>query len=251
MLSTLNGLESLSNIPGKLTILSNNVITALSGLDNLASIGGELKIENNVSLSTLTGLESLISIGECLTIKGNTMLNNLAGINNLTSIGSCFDPGEGRSANRFNNVAITIGGLYEYEGNGNLYDFCSLSSLVASVEVSENALVIGQNLYNPTYTQIQDGNACANAALSVNEESINKINIYPNPVSDNLYIDFSGNSNLNKINLEIYDVTGKLVTSYSNIQQLTINLRTLSKGVYFYLLKDENSIIKNGKLIKN
>ena len=253
ILSTLNGLENLSNIPGTLNISFNNAITTLVGLDNLSNIGGELRIENNISLSTLTGLESLTSIGECLTIKGNIMLNNLDGINNLTSIGSCFASGEGRSANNFNNVAITIGGLYEYEGNGNLYDFCSISSLVTSTEVSENELVIGQNLYNPTYTQVQDANTCANASLSINEYLIDEINVFPNPVTEKIIfkIDEQLIHNQQDLKLSIVDLTGRKVIRNLELQAETkIDVSTLFNGMYLYTISNNNTILKSGKLIK-
>ena len=252
VLNSLTGLEGITSLPGALEISFSNALSDLTGLDNVASIGGELRINNNASLTTLTGLEALTSIGECLTIKSNTSLNDLEGLNNINSIGACFSYGAGRNNNSSSSIAITIGGNYSYEGNGSLYDLCALSSLIASVEVSESEVLIGNNLYNPTYLEVQDNVTCANATLSVDESIYEELNIYPNPVTEvlNIKIPDSASLNPNSTSFEIYDVTGKLVMNIEDVLNNKINVSELNTGVYFYILKASNSIVTNGKIVK-
>jgi uncharacterized delta-60 repeat protein len=79
--------------------------------------------------------------------------------------------------------------------------------------------------------------------LSVDENEINKIEIYPNPVKEKIYL-----SNITESEYEIFNILGNLVSKgKSGINEISVN--TLSKGVYILKLKNrENSITK--KFIK-
>jgi hypothetical protein len=70
--------------------------------------------------------------------------------------------------------------------------------------------------------------------------------IYPNPLSQNgvLYIGGAGSNNMN---VDIYDLKGKLVKSYKNING-DINCVDIESGVYMVRF-NENDIIKNIKLL--
>ncbi|TVZ55025.1 putative secreted protein (Por secretion system target) [Lutibacter sp. Hel_I_33_5] len=95
------------------------------------------------------------------------------------------------------------------------------------------------------YIRIDDFKLSTNAILSVANNGINTVTIFPNPAKN--YISIEGAKDLNSI--EIIDLNGKIVISKKGDFK-KIDISALSKGVYFLKLRKENSI-KLQKLIKN
>ena len=96
-LTSLIGLESVEYVGGDLGISVNRSLTSLAGLNNLESVGGRLDIEHNDFLTSLASLENITSIGEDLEISYNFSLTSLAGLNNLKSVGGRLDISINRS----------------------------------------------------------------------------------------------------------------------------------------------------------
>lgn len=88
--------------------------------------------------------------------------------------------------------------------------------------------------------------------LSVNEFYTVQYSMYPNPANNTVYVQF------NKIVTEtlvvsIYNVQGKLVrktNSITNNNKVSINVSTLSQGMYFIELQGESFIMKEKLIIK-
>lgn len=78
-------------------------------------------------------------------------------------------------------------------------------------------------------------------STSLIENSINSINVYPNPAIDQITIE--GSSNLTG---NIIDQSGKVVLSFISNK---VDISELSKGVYFINILD-NETISTQKLIK-
>ena len=91
-------------------------------------------------------------------------------------------------------------------------------------------------IYNVSVNQLL--NITEGETLSTNESKLNSINLYPNPVLDNLYIEST-----NLINrILIHDIYGKVVLTHIPNQLLTIlNTESLSHGVYFVDISGENT----------
>ena len=92
-LDSLDGLECLAGIDGKLSIGSpggTEHLKSLDGLRNLVKVGKDVIISTNKSLTTLQGLEKLSSIGGGLIIQGNYVLKNLVGLGGLETIPEKF-----------------------------------------------------------------------------------------------------------------------------------------------------------------
>ena len=95
--------------------------------------------------------------------------------------------------------------------------------------------------------EVEDVIMTANSIVSVNEID-SKIKIYPNPANQIVNI-----NSLNRIeNINIYSVIGKKVLSFNNVNTVNyeINVKNLTKGIYFIEVTDHdnNKILK--KLLK-
>lgn len=122
-------------------------------------------------------------------------------------------------------------------------------------------LHINQEVFNFTITNESDGNKIltitnkagdkviySNAPLSINELSINKIQISPNPVRERLIIQ---NTDSKKLNIKINDVNGKqLFSKKLNSDKSEIYFTNYPKGIYFISFELEGKIIKTEKIIK-
>ena len=70
------------------------------------------------------------------------------------------------------------------------------------------------------------------------------LNIYPNPASDNIYIENTQNIIINSIS--IFDVYGKLISEIKSVENNLINISYLNTGIYSFMIS-----INNGeKLVK-
>ena len=69
--------------------------------------------------------------------------------------------------------------------------------------------------------------------LSVDEQSINAIKMYPNPAKNSLTFDVLNSSNQIEF-ITIHDVQGKLVTTHSSFEEqlITISTESLTSGIY-------------------
>ena len=82
----------------------------------------------------------------------------------------------------------------------------------------------------------------------VNNETIN---IYPNPVSENLYIDIARDENI-KYSIILTDITGKVLLKKDYAYENNIlDLSQTSGGVYFISITSENRIIYTNMIYKN
>jgi len=83
------------------------------------------------------------------------------------------------------------------------------------------------------------------AALSANNYETSSLKMYPNPTNDLLNFDTTDQIK----NIDIINVIGKTVKSFSNQSQ--VNISSLNSGVYFAKVKFENNTYITRKLIKN
>jgi hypothetical protein len=90
--------------------------------------------------------------------------------------------------------------------------------------------------------------------LTSNEETSNKdieINVFPNPVKEELTISFEEYDTRTDAKLELYDTMGRLVyTQKWNYPYQTLNIAVLQSGIYFYSIHLGNKKVKIGKLVK-
>lgn len=90
------------------------------------------------------------------------------------------------------------------------------------------------DIINPTLVTCQ--------VLNTYEANTNiPISIYPNPVTDNLFIQNNSNSEIE--NISILDITGSVILKIKN--STSINLEKLSKGVYFIKIYSNGTTYTN------
>lgn len=79
------------------------------------------------------------------------------------------------------------------------------------------------------------------------------INVYPNPTSDNITIDFNSRSGTN-LKLKLFDAQGKLLINEkakSEIKTKILNLQNFSKGIYILnIYSDHGKLVKSYKIEK-
>jgi len=88
VLSDIDGLSSLVEVTGGLSVTGAAQLENLAGLGNLETVGGSVLIAGNALLDSLAGLETVETIGLHLSVTDNPVLNDMLMLtNNLSSIG--------------------------------------------------------------------------------------------------------------------------------------------------------------------
>lgn len=96
--------------------------------------------------------------------------------------------------------------------------------------------------YNTNY------NYCYANNIGINDFENPKISVYPNPITDNLFIE----NILNKDSqLQIFDVYGRLVFNQNLIEQNnTISVSNLKRGIYYVEIYNKNNKVFTKKISK-
>jgi len=99
-----------------------------------------------------------------------------------------------------------------------------------------------------TFAVYQPDTAKSCNYIYVGIQSINNSNsfkMYPNPTSDQLFIDAN---TTDKLNVDLFDVNGRHVFSASVMDKTNINVATLNEGVYSLIIKTADRVT-NKKLV--
>jgi len=218
-LISISDLSNLTSIGGDLWIVCNYVLPGLNGLDSLSSIGGDLWILLNHALTSLNGLNSVDSIGGNLWIEDNDKLTSLTGIGNINA-GSITDLNI-----RFNDT---------------LSD-CAVQSICNYLSSPNGITWIYYNALG-CYSQAEVNSAC-NAGSNNELWQNNEIDIYPNPTSDMISIDFG--KAIKEVAVTVKNIIGQTIFSKQYNTTNLINLEISdSPGIYFLeILTNENKSV--------
>ena len=89
---------------------------------------------------------------------------------------------------------------------------------------------------NGSYSSGARGGFSSNGTLNIDDNNVSKLAIYPNPASDILNI-----QNAESSTIQIFDITGKLLISRSNISNnAQIDVASLTTGTYFVKIANGN-----------
>ena len=111
VLTSVDGLSSLTSVGGNLWIQNNSQLTNLDGLAALTGVGGTLAILYNDALININGLSGVIRVGGTLSILENTVLTNVDGLSTLTSVGGSEHSHERSLDIRGNDSLTNLNGL--------------------------------------------------------------------------------------------------------------------------------------------
>ncbi len=114
--------------------------------------------------------------------------------------------------------------------NGNGDNKCLIWNVFAKRGVGVNASAGSKTNIND---QVEDFTVPAECAMATSETNATKsISIYPNPAKNEFFLNIKGNI-LGKVNVEVYDASGKLVSSQKVDAKEAISTQNLANGVYF------------------
>jgi len=122
---------------------------------------------------------------------------------------------------------------------------------------SINPLIIGNDsLYRSGIEEVFVAKLCNHDIIeSVTEiGSTKEFILYPNPFDDKLTASprtaSGGRGDKQEFELTLFDVFGRVLLRRSFINQATINTQQIASGIYFYEVKNKDSVGARGKLVK-
>lgn len=84
------------------------------------------------------------------------------------------------------------------------------------------------------------------SSTSIEDVLETPVSVFPNPASET--VTFNWDEKYTRLNLELYDLTGKRLISRSIDNNETISVDDFSRGMYLYKLTDNNDLIHAGKI---
>lgn len=125
----------------------------------------------------------------------------------------------------------------------------STSNYITFGLTSDNEMMITM----PMWVNDTTGLGSFGTVTGTNEIKPLQLQAYPNPVNDVLHFNFEGTAPQNEITLNVRDIHGKEVKNTSFIlsnNNFDLDVKSFSKGIYFYTISNKNGAKTNGKFIK-
>lgn len=245
-------LEKISN--GDTFFNKENIITCNDLIDNSAEVKFINKSNNNYHITSVfveTNAEfiNILNSGKNFFLNDFTInflknkniskkrnLENFELMKNVKSIDGSLKISNTNLTNLddFKNITF-IGGDLIISNNSNLSNYCGIFNLINNKGLT-GKLIIEDNNENPTSEEILNMTDCK-STLNISDFKNDDFMIFPNPTKSELFI--KGNDIYGKV--VIYNINGKEIISFNSSDK--INLKALSKGVYYLKLKKSNKTI--------
>ncbi|MBN8703016.1 MAG: T9SS type A sorting domain-containing protein [Bacteroidetes bacterium] len=219
-----------------------------SGLNNIHNAGSAYIFEYNTS-NTWVQTQKIVSsyrdndgrfgwavdVSDSTAIIGAFQEGDTSSINQLTQAGSTHiykrnSSGNWNLLNKALSSDLASGDYYGYD-----VAIKNDRAIIGAVYEDENVLGTG-SLFNSGSAYIFRATS-GSSSLSVSEKNKNTFALYPNPTAD--FVTIVLENNLEKVQLEIVDATGKLLfeNSFDNSAPKTLNLSNLTNGLYLVRVK--------------
>ena len=120
---------------------------------------------------------------------------------------------------------------------------------VAGNQTNRHYIVVSNKLANRNVKQIKD---LVEADLKTSDVS-EEIKFYPNPVQEDLFIQWIETEVKKETQLQLFDMNGQLLKTYFNLPEnnsMTINFQVFPSGIFNLILDYSNGEIKILKVVK-
>ncbi|MBU3822831.1 PQQ-dependent sugar dehydrogenase [Flavobacteriaceae bacterium XHP0103] len=234
-----------------------------NGLINWMSGGKDASLSNSFASSGIYSVQ-LRNAGTGASIYTNSIdLSSYSEVAiNFTYYASNMNAGEGFFLEISTNGGSSYS-IYKTWSNGSQFEnniAYSESTLITGVTLTSNtrfrircnASNRGDQVYldDVIVTSCTDGASAKTAFGKIGNPSNGSINIYPNPASSSLFVDYVGFEN--KATLSIYTVTGQLVKSsqLEDAKGQIISINTFAEGLYLIrVTNNQGELLKTDRII--
>lgn len=200
-----------------------------------------------------TGNDTAFTVVVKDTIDFNLDMNTFEVLASSHEVYTLFDL-EGNVSFTFNDILLPDSNVNELESHGFVsFKISPKAGLEEYTEINNTAYIFFD--FNPAIVTNETWNTMVlSLTVSAIEEDIRIINsssAAPNPFSEATTIHFDNPSNTNH-SLELFDVTGKIIKSISDISgsEIELNRNKLRTGLYFYSITENTSgEVFTGKLV--
>ncbi|HBX51119.1 MAG TPA: hypothetical protein DEH02_08650 [Bacteroidales bacterium] len=200
----------------------------------------------NQTLSDTTGFIDSVAVANANT---NMVPQNIIETNYKTVI-NIYQSMLSQGINNFTQSQIetleSIATLCPYTDGNAVYSARTILSLISS-EVYMNECEKPKVMANSEKSIADTHNQIENINTNLSENEV--LEIYPNPASDVLYINYSFS---NESYLEIYNVLGSKLVSIrlnSGTSKKVLSLKNLSTGIYYLKIIKDNKVFKSEKIV--
>jgi hypothetical protein len=109
---------------------------------------------------------------------------------------------------------------------------------------------IVQDNVEADYEDISDDFVISSVTGFNQPDELNKVKIYPNPIIDFSFIEFENPDN-NSYTFTLYNIRGQQLRILKDIKtnRIILELKDLSKGIYFFQLNSNTVLYSNGNFI--
>jgi len=101
---------------------------------------------------------------------------------------------------------------------------------------------------NSAYWDFQGGTGNCFLNVGIKEEGVVNVSVFPNPFHDFLFVKSNNNQT---VDVFLYDFYGRLALQKSFLNDSQLSTSALESGIYFYEVKQQNDVVKRGKIIKD
>lgn len=147
--------------------------------------------------------------------------------------------------------SITYGGVLNVNVTGNLQAGQSITLFTASSHSGTFEEIIPATPGEGLEWQFEDGMLSVVATTGINDIKLSEIKVYPNPVSDQLFIDFQ--NSFTKVEVKVLTLSGReiLKATKNNGTDISITVSHLEKGLYLVETIVDDKQTKLYKIVKD
>ncbi|MBL4652807.1 MAG: T9SS type A sorting domain-containing protein [Flavobacteriales bacterium] len=125
-------------------------------------------------------------------------------------------------------------------------EFGTVIENTAGIYFDFNDPVITNTAFNTV--GIPDTFKVLTTSIPVIYNQVAEIKVYPNPFSKSTTFEIAGLDG-EQVTIQLFDLTGKRVTSVVGFGKVELDRRELTNGIYFYSVSSETGVLANGKLV--